>query len=157
MNPAARSRVAAAALALAGYAACGDTAPQPYNQAADTEKLDYARPRSIERPEDYDVRIRLVARASRSRVLRSQPTQPQKQGNGGDLPPARIVECESGGSYTAENPSSSASGRYQITDGSWNGFGGYRHAADAPPQVQDERARQMWANGAGWRHWKACA
>jgi muramidase (phage lysozyme) len=61
--------------------------------------------------------------------------------------------CESGGSYTAENPSSSASGAYQIIDSTWNGYAGYSHASDAPPHVQDAKAAELWAGGAGRSHW----
>ena len=69
--------------------------------------------------------------------------------------------CESGGDYKAEHGGdrggySTASGAYQILDSTWAGFGGYSHAADAPPAVQDEKARQLWNGGAGKNHWKAC-
>lgn len=74
----------------------------------------------------------------------------------GDLPPWSIINCESKGSYTAENPYSTASGRYQFVDGTWNGYGGYSHASDAPPEVQDAKAREVWANGAGRGHWREC-
>jgi hypothetical protein len=67
--------------------------------------------------------------------------------------PEEIVMCESGGNYQAQNPSSSASGAYQILDSTWAGYGGYTSAKDAPPSVQDERAAQIWAGGAGRSQW----
>lgn len=70
----------------------------------------------------------------------------------------RIAECESGGSYTAENPSSSASGRWQVIDGTWGNYGGYSHASDAPPRVQDAWARAYFdKNGySAWRASRSC-
>lgn len=71
--------------------------------------------------------------------------------------PTYIVMCESGGNYRAENPYSTASGAYQILDSTWAGYGGYSHASHAPPAVQDAKAAQLWAGGAGISHWAACA
>lgn len=79
--------------------------------------------------------------------------QAPSSGSGGYAIPYDIVMCESGGDYSAENPTSSASGAYQITDGTWNGYGGYSHASDAPPHIQDERAAQIWDGGAGRSNW----
>jgi hypothetical protein len=75
---------------------------------------------------------------------------------GGQLPTCRVLACESGGNPLAENPSSTASGLWQILDSTWNGFGGYSHAAHAPVDVQNAKAAALWANGAGASHWRAC-
>lgn len=75
---------------------------------------------------------------------------------GGDLPPCYVKARESGGNYSAKNPSSSASGAWQFLDSTWAGFEGYASAYLAPPSVQDEKARQLWAGGAGCSHWSAC-
>lgn len=75
---------------------------------------------------------------------------------GGDLPPCYVKARESGGDYSAQNPSSSASGAWQFLDSTWAGFGGYSRAVFAPPDVQDARARELWAGGAGCGHWSAC-
>jgi hypothetical protein len=85
----------------------------------------------------------------------SASTGPSTGRCGGDLPTCRIMQCESGGSDTAQNPSSTASGKWQILDSTWGGYGGYRRARDAPESVQDARARQLWAGGAGRSQW-AC-
>ena len=74
-------------------------------------------------------------------------------------PPGGFLACvrahESGGNYSAENPSSTASGAYQFLDSSWRtlsagaGYGGYGHAASAPPWVQDAVA--VYTVNSGWR------
>jgi hypothetical protein len=56
---------------------------------------------------------------------------------------ATIRHIESGGNYQAANQGSSASGGYQIIDSTWNHYGGYQQAADAPPDTQDAKATEM--------------
>ena len=65
----------------------------------------------------------------------------------------RIAQCESGGSYTAKNPTSTASGKYQFLDSTWQAVGGTGRAMDAPPWEQDMRAIRLFAGGAGAHHW----
>jgi muramidase (phage lysozyme) len=67
---------------------------------------------------------------------------------------------ESGGSYTARNPVSTAAGKYQILDTTWHGFGGPDYpgshdAAQAPPWLQEKIARRVLA-GQGLNAWVNC-
>lgn len=91
---------------------------------------------------------------------------------GGDLPPCYVLRRESlmaadpvrvwnGNCYmpvgsTSQCGRSSASGLWQFLRSTWNHFGGYLNAADAPLEVQNEKARLTWAGGAGCSHWRAC-
>lgn len=75
---------------------------------------------------------------------------------GGDLPPCYVMMRESGGNIRAQNPSSSASGKWQFISSTWAGYGGYAEAYLAPESVQDAKARELWAGGAGCGHWSAC-
>lgn len=85
----------------------------------------------------------------------------QGSGSGTNAIPAHIIACESGGSYTAQNPTSSASGKYQMIDSTFQGTeagsaSGYRSAKDAPPAVQDAAAAEVWNGGRGAGNWAAC-
>lgn len=57
-----------------------------------------------------------------------------------------IRQHESSGNYRAQGLVTKygrATGAYQFLDSTWAGFGGYRSAAQAPPQIQDQKAEQM--------------
>lgn len=77
---------------------------------------------------------------------------------GGDLPPCYVKARESGGDYRARNNSEpgAACGAWQIIGSTWDAYGGYPEACGAPPWVQDNKARELWAGGAGCGHWAAC-
>ena len=124
-----------------------------------------------------------ASRAARARTAIANPvaSEPGDGSCGGDLPPCWVLRRENryrdprlwnGGCYapigwTGRGPcGSTASGIWQITRQTWGsklvngawvpGFGGYMNAADAPPDVQDQKARLLWAGGKGCSHWSAC-
>jgi septal ring factor EnvC (AmiA/AmiB activator) len=63
--------------------------------------------------------------------------------------PTYIVMCESGGNYSALNPSSGAGGAYQILPSTWDLYGGSGAPHDAPKAEQDRIAAEIWADSGG--------
>ena len=114
--------------------------------------------------------VTTTTRRTTSTVYEPPSPQGRTTGSGaeppaGDMPAVmnRIAGCESGsgpnspGSYTAQNPRSSASGRYQFLDSTWQGLDaaeGYSRAVYAPPAVQDAAARELYSQ-AGTTPWNA--
>ncbi|HET7506820.1 MAG TPA: transglycosylase family protein [Solirubrobacterales bacterium] len=60
--------------------------------------------------------------------------------------PTYIVMCESGGNYSALNPSSGAGGAYQILPSTWELYGGQGEPQNAPKAEQDQIAAEIWAD-----------
>ncbi len=60
--------------------------------------------------------------------------------------PAYIVMCESGGNYSALNPSSGAGGAYQILPSTWRLYGGQGEPQNASKAEQDRIAAEIWAD-----------
>src|SRR5690606_28989262 len=54
-----------------------------------------------------------------------------------------IRRIESSDNYQAQSTGSTASGAYQIINGTWDRYGGYTRARDAPPHIQDAKAAEM--------------
>jgi septal ring factor EnvC (AmiA/AmiB activator) len=60
--------------------------------------------------------------------------------------PTYIVLCESGGNYSAVNPSSGAGGAYQVLPSTWELYGGQGEPQNAPKAEQDRIAAEIWAD-----------
>jgi hypothetical protein len=72
-----------------------------------------------------------------------------------------VAWCESKGDYRAQNPSSTASGKYQFIDGTWQWvwetFIGEpaptKRAKQAEPHDQDRAFAALWSTDNGKKHW----
>lgn len=67
---------------------------------------------------------------------------------------AHLRACESGGNYANKN-NPLYRGAYQFGYGTWANYGGYYDPADAPAQVQDQRALITY-QARGWQPWPVC-
>ena len=67
-------------------------------------------------------------------------------GTSGYTIPSGVVQCESGGNYSAVNPSSGAGGAYQILPSTWAAYGGQGLPQDASPAEQGRIAAEIYAN-----------
>lgn len=83
------------------------------------------------------------------------PDGPSYGAGGNWTIPYSVVQCESGGQDLTPN-GAGASGYYQFMPGTWDGYGGYGQAYQAPKSLQDQRAAQIWNGGAGASNW-VCA
>lgn len=77
------------------------------------------------------------------------------------LPPSAIAHCESGGNIRAQNPSSTASGKWQFIDSTWRAYGGGEFASRAKHATEREQdivaARAYAAEGTSpWNASKGC-
>jgi LysM repeat protein len=66
---------------------------------------------------------------------------------------ACVISRESGGDATAQNPDSTASGLFQFLDTTWNGYGGYARAMDAPVAVQEAYFNLIMSEPGGAENW----
>lgn len=67
---------------------------------------------------------------------------------------AKLRACEAGGDY-ANKRNPSYRGAYQFGYTTWGNYGGYYDPADAPPEVQDQAARDLYVRR-GWQPWPHC-
>lgn len=106
----------------------------------------------------------------KSQVNQPRTTAPIIMGTGacgGDLPPCSVLARESGGNLRAISPVGMCGteanprrcyGKWQFDLPTWNNYAGIANPIDASEDVQDAKARELWAGGRGCRHWgpRAC-
>lgn len=95
-------------------------------------------------------------RAAQSRLPRAPRNTPSSSpvySDEGGLPAGLVCirQKESGGNY-ADATGNGYYGAYQYSKSTWNGYGGYTYASDAPPSIQDERALSDYNKGVGQIH-----
>ncbi|HEX5456510.1 MAG TPA: ubiquitin-like domain-containing protein [Candidatus Saccharimonadales bacterium] len=95
----------------------------------------------------------VIVKQPKTRVV-IEGTKSTGFGGGFDAALAALRGCESGGNY-ANKSNPSYRGAYQFAWGTWNNYAGYRDPADAPPYVQDQKARDTYL-ASGWQPW-GCA
>ncbi|HEX7260143.1 MAG TPA: transglycosylase family protein [Candidatus Saccharimonadia bacterium] len=95
-------------------------------------------------PPGYGEPVAVAAQAPAQQSYRSAPqAKVANPAPSGDIL-SRIRMRESGGNY-ATNTGNGYYGAYQYDVGTWNNYGGYRYASDAPPAVQDAKAAETYA------------
>jgi peptidoglycan hydrolase-like protein with peptidoglycan-binding domain len=70
---------------------------------------------------------------------------PSSAATSGYTVPSGIVQCESGGNYSAVNGQSGAGGAYQIMPSTWQAYGGQGLPQNAPKAEQDRIAADIYA------------
>ena len=154
--------------ALLGSAACGQGSPSriytgtttaPEGSTTTSAEPTTTVPATTTTVAPVTTRATHPPRATTTTELPSPQSRSVGRGNepaGGDTPPEYIKQCESGGDYTAVNPTSGAGGAWQFMPGTWRSVGGTGRPQDATPAEQDYRASLLWNGGNGASHWE-CA
>jgi hypothetical protein len=90
-------------------------------------------------------RLQATRRRQPAPRIRSVSHGSASSSSGGYAIPAGIVQCESGGNYSAVNPTSGAGGAYQILPSTWRAYGGRGRPQDASPAEQGAVASRIYA------------
>jgi muramidase (phage lysozyme) len=156
-------RPAAAILQNTPLSLAGDLAAQRYRAIAIQQ---YAVARWVQGVEAANAKAAADAAAAAAaaevrtaRVTRNNAPSPDYSGavptdgeHSDTMACIRAHESDSAGGYSAVNSSSGAGGAYQALPSTWDGYAGYARAQDAPPEIQDQWAREAIA-ASGTRPW----
>ncbi len=93
------------------------------------------------------LRVRIIQPpASQPAAPSAATTSTPATGSSGYSIPSSIVMCESGGNWSAVNPSTGAGGAYQIMPSTWAAYGGSGLPQNASPAEQSAIAAKIWAS-----------
>lgn len=82
--------------------------------------------------------------AQHTSTTHSRQSSASSSSSGGSSVPNYIVQCESGGNYSAVNSSSGAGGAYQIMPSTWRAYGGSGLPQNASKAQQDAIASKIY-------------
>jgi len=133
-------RLGAAREEIAGVRAAAQAA------AAELQSLSASREASLSRlRSDIDSWVREIEAARAASEAEAEAEVGRWLGGPYSIP-TYIVMCESGGDYSAVNPSSGAGGAYQILPSTWELYGGKGEPQNASKAEQDRIAAEIWAD-----------
>lgn len=150
-----------------GFSACTDEQQHLFfvhfgDEVAKTQTLEQARsefsPDNITHEQDNILKA-LSSQSEERKYLEAVHARQQAIHNHPFLVCVRNHESATAGLYSAQNPSSSASGAYQFLDSTWravspmSGHGGYARAIHAPWYVQDAVAYDIAITRGQRSHW----
>ncbi len=96
-------------------------------------------------PQTWDTLFHISAPAPAPVASTPTTTTPTSSASSGYSIPAGVVQCESGGNWSAVNSSSGAGGAYQILPSTWAAYGGTGSPQDASPAEQSAIAAKIYA------------
>ncbi len=96
-------------------------------------------------PQTWDALFGITPTSTPSTASSTSTGTSSHSSSGGYSIPSGIVQCESGGNYSAVNPSSGAGGAYQILPSTWQAYGGQGLPQNASPAEQNRIAAEIYA------------
>jgi peptidoglycan hydrolase-like protein with peptidoglycan-binding domain len=91
------------------------------------------------------LRVRVIQTPAPASQAVSSTAPASSSASSGYAIPASIVMCESGGNWSAVNPTTGAGGAYQIMPSTWAAYGGTGLPQNATPAEQSAIAAKIWA------------
>jgi peptidoglycan hydrolase-like protein with peptidoglycan-binding domain len=96
-------------------------------------------------PQTWDTLFHITPQPTAAPSAATSGASGSSSGSGYSIP-SSIVQCESGGNYSAVNPTTGAGGAYQILPSTWQAYGGQGLPQDASPAEQGRIASEIYSS-----------